>query len=159
MAKVVEPELRRGKRASFTEAGAWNAVGTGWNHLFGSFDKVGVSFEWHDFSTDRNLDWGKSFHPESVEICLNLTGNGSISVGKARAEFAPHSAGFYHQGTTPLSARRSPGERHQFLTVEYSVPFIRACFSEKTERLHPLVIRALEKTDNSSGVSETQTLT
>lgn len=159
MLNLAEPQLRRGKRASFTEAGAWNAVGAGWNHLFGSFEKVGVSFEWHDFSTSHNLDWGKSFHPESVEICLNLTGNGSICVGKERAEFAAHSAGFYHQGITPLSARRSPGERHQFLTVEYSLPFIRACFSENTERLHPLVQVALEKTDNASGVSETQTLT
>jgi AraC family transcriptional regulator len=159
MAIMAEPDLRRGKRASFTEAGAWNAVGEGWNHLFGSFEKVGVSFEWHDFSTPQNFDWGKSFHPESVEICLNLTGSGSISVGKARAEFTAHSAGFYHQGSTALAARRSPGERHQFLTVEYSLPFVRACFSESTERLHPLLQGALEKANTPSGVSEPQTLT
>ena len=58
-----------------------------------------------------------------------------------------------------MSARRSPGERHQFLTVEYSLPFISACFSEKTDRLHPLVQGALAREDNSSGVSDTQTLT
>jgi len=142
----------------FTEAPVWRRVGSGWNQLFGSFEKVGVSFEWHDFSTAERLDWGKSFHPESIEICLNLAGSGSVSVGKWRAEFAGQSAGFYHQGSTPLFGSRAGNQRHQFLTIEYSVPFIRACFGEHAARLHSLVKAALDQETRLSGVSGAQPL-
>jgi AraC-like DNA-binding protein len=159
MADLSEPKRRRASSAPFTEAGVWNVIGPGWSQLFGSFDRVGVSFEWHDFSTHDHFDWGKSFHPESVEICLNLSGTGSVAIGQTHAEFPSHSAGFYHQGATPLAARRNSKERHQFLTVEYSVPFLRNCFAPHLDRLHPLVRAALKRRSNTSGVNEPKTLT
>ncbi len=159
MAEIAQSNSRCDAPDPFTEAGAWSAVGSGWNHLFGSFDQFGISFEWHEFSTPRDLDWGKSFHPGSIEICLNLSGTGSVLVGKSRAEYGTHAAGFYHQGSTPLSARRFSHERHQFLTVEYSMPFITSCFASYRERLHPLVQSALESKKNNSGVTAPQPLT
>jgi AraC family transcriptional regulator len=159
MSIVVETKRPAAKGVPFTEAAAWSRVGTGWSHLFGGFDEIGVSFEWHDFSTREHLDWGKSFHPASVEICLNLAGSGSVSVGKCRADFSAHSAGFYHQGSTPLSGTRSSNERHQFLTVEYSIVFIQACFAAHSDRLHPVVQSALRENGNASGVSGPLSLT
>ena len=54
----------------FAEAEAWHAVGQGWRQLFGSFGDLGFSFEWHDFLLEETLDWSRSFHPDSLEICL-----------------------------------------------------------------------------------------
>jgi AraC family transcriptional regulator len=144
---------------SFSELPAWGSAGSGWTQLFGSFEKLGVSFEWHEFSTAETLDWGKSFHPESLEICLNLAGSGSIAVGKARAELSGHSAGFYYRGCTPLSARRGPNQRHQFLTIEYSLRFLESCFGARRERLHPVVRSALARKGDTSAVSNPSALT
>lgn len=143
----------------FTEREAWSGVAPGWNQLFGNFHESGISFEWHDFAARETLDWGKSFHPGSVEICLNLAGGGFVAVGKDRAEFASHSAGFYHQGNTRLSARRASGQRHQFLTIEYSRAFLETNFRAYAPLLHPLVKRALAEDSENSGVTSPQSLT
>jgi AraC family transcriptional regulator len=103
------------------------------------------------------LDWGKSFHPGSIELCLNLGGNGSVAVGKSRTDLSRHTAAFYHQGGTPLSARRNAGE-HQFLTVEYSVPFVETYFGADANLLHPVVRAALEH-QGASEISPPQQLT
>ena len=60
------------------ERGAWRTVPQGWRQLYGDFDRLGVSVEWHDFQTKRPLDWGLSFHPRSVEFCLNVEGRGAV---------------------------------------------------------------------------------
>jgi len=55
----------------FAEAPAWKAVGPGWRPLFGNHRDLGFSFEWHDFTARETFDWSRSFHPGSVELCLN----------------------------------------------------------------------------------------
>src|SRR6202012_6037523 len=72
--------------APFGEAEAWHSVGQGWRQLFGSFQNLGFSFEWHDFQLENNLDWSRSFHPGSIEICLNLAGHGVVASTDTRAE-------------------------------------------------------------------------
>ena len=47
----------------FTERPVWRSVGKGWQHLHGSVQSSGASFEWHDFESREDFDWGKSFHP------------------------------------------------------------------------------------------------
>ena len=42
------------------------------------FASEGVSIEWHDFECAETLDWSQSFHPESLEICINFEGCGAI---------------------------------------------------------------------------------
>jgi AraC family transcriptional regulator len=143
---------------SFTEAEAWRVVGGGWNPLFSSFVQTGVSLEWHDFTSAEPLDWGRSFHPGSIELCLNLGGSGTVSAGKTRVELSRHSAAFYHHGTTPLSGQRVARERHQFLTVEYSVAFLQQHFAPVSELLHPLVRSALNK-NAPSEISALKSLT
>jgi AraC family transcriptional regulator len=128
-----------GAAPGFTEIPAWRAVGEGWRHLHGSVRGAGASFEWHDFQTDDEFDWGRSFHPASVEVCMNVEGEGCVSFNKRHAEFSPLTAGFYRRGGQPLRATRSANQRHQFLTIEMSFDFLRRHLGQSVLSLHPLV--------------------
>jgi len=130
--------------APFSEVNAWRDVGAGWQKIFGSFRGVGYSIEWHDFLARREFDWASSFHPDCVELCLNLEGNGFVESRGARAEFTKNTAGFYFRQKEPLTAKRAAGERHQFLTVEYSCPFLARHLTETKAMLHPVVRAAVE---------------
>lgn len=134
----------------FSEAGAWRDVGAGWQRLFGSFQGVGYSFEWHDFRAKREFDWAPSFHPDCVELCLNLEGHGFVEGRGSRAEFAPNTAGFYYRQAEPLTARRAGGERHQFLTIEFSAPFLTQHLSPTKGMLHPVVRAAMDGHDSAA---------
>ena len=149
----------RPAEAGFTEASAWRDVGAGWQPIFGSFRGVGFSFEWHDFQTKREFDWAASFHPGCVELCLNLEGHGFVEGGGARTEFSPNTVDFYHRTDAPLIARRAANERHQFLTVEYSCPFLAKHLGDAKATLHPLVRAALDGSARSQVTGSTVRLT
>ena len=136
----------------FTERPAWNAIGDGWRHLHGSVRGLGVSFEWHDFKTHAEFDWGNSFHPGSIEVCLNLAGNGSVALNGQTAEFAPLTIGFYRRGEQPLRAARQADQRHQFLTVEMSFDFLRHHLGDFAPSLHPLVREVVSGQSEKSAV-------
>jgi len=136
--------LRRRDAAQFTEAGAWRDVGKGWQPLFGNFHGAGYSIEWHDFFAKREFDWAASFHPGCVELCLNLEGHGFVEGKNNRAEFTPGTAGFYHRENELLSARRAADEQHQFLTVEFSAPFLAKHLAGMESVLHPVALAAIE---------------
>jgi AraC family transcriptional regulator len=139
---------------AFSEAGAWRDVGGGWQPLFGSFRGVGYSIEWHDFSANKEFDWAASFHPGCVELCLNLDGEGFVQGGDSRVEFAPNTAGFYRRESEPLIGRRKAGQRHQFLTVEFSTDFLARHLKGMEPMLHPLVRSAVEeKSQHGAGVA------
>jgi AraC-like DNA-binding protein len=122
--EVERPVRRRLEKSAFTEAPAWESVGNGWRQLHGNFRDLGYSIEWHDFSTKRDLDWSRSFHPGSLEICLNVAGHGEVQTGRRSLELAASTAGFYAQNDSRLTAIRRGGERHQFITIELSLPFL-----------------------------------
>lgn len=138
---------------AFTERSTWSQFGTGWLPLHGSVLGSGVSFEWHDFKTHQRFDWAKSFHPSSVEICLNLEGEGKISGGGQEAAFEPMTVGFYRQGQQPLRATREAGQRHQFLTIEMSFDFLRENLEEFVTSLHPLVREIMTGKPRESSVA------
>jgi AraC-like DNA-binding protein len=144
---------------AFTERPAWNAIGEGWRHLHGSVRGAGVSFEWHDFKTHTEFDWGKSFHPGSVEVCLNLAGNGSVAFNGQEAAFAPLTVGFYRRGEQPLRASRQAEQRHQFLTVEMSFDFLRRHLCDFAPSLHPLVREVVAGESEKSAVMSPTRLT
>jgi AraC-like DNA-binding protein len=145
--------------APFTERPVWRTVGDGWKHLHGSVQDAGVSFEWHDFKSQQEFNWGRSFHPDSLEVCLNLAGEGRVSCNQQEAVFAPLSGGFYRQGDQPLCARRSAGQRHQFLTVELSLDFLRRHLGGCAASLHPLVRQAVAGPGTASAVTPPLRLT
>lgn len=101
------------------ERGAWQSVPRGWRQLWGDFDRLGVSIEWHDFRTQRPLDWGLSFHPRSIEFCLNVEGRGAVGA-RAQTDYVPSSAGYYAVTDEPLQASRQARDHHQFVTLEFS---------------------------------------
>lgn len=143
----------------FTERPMWRAVGDGWRHLHGSVRGTGVSFEWHDFKANGEFDWGKSFHPGSIEVCLNLGGNGRVTLNKSEAIFTPLTVGFYRRADKPLNATRQAGQRHQFLTVEMSFNFLRQQLGKHAALLHPLVREAVSGQTETAAVAPTTRLT
>jgi AraC-like DNA-binding protein len=150
------PKRRSSRAASaspFSEAAAWARVGTGWKHLHGSFRELGYSIEWHDFMAEREFQWADSFHPGSVEICLNLEGHGTVEARDGRLEFAPLSAGFYVQTEGALKGVRAGGERHRFITIELSLEFLQRHFSPEEKDLHPR-LRGMFGAAPLAGVSE-----
>ena len=104
-----------GQRAVLSEEVAWGKTDGGWQHLHGAADQ-GYSLEWHDFAAGAELDWASSFHPGGLEICLNLSGQGTVRDGTRVLEFAPLMAGFSHrrpggtagQRLAPTSTNSSP---------------------------------------------------
>ncbi len=105
--------------ASAHAAHPWSDLENGWRQLYGDFDRLGVSLEWHDFKSSQPLDWGKSFRQRSVEFCLNLEGRGAIGA-RSPSDYLPGSAGYYAISDAPLPATRLGGGRHQFVTIEFS---------------------------------------
>ncbi len=148
---------RRG--SGFTERPVWQAVGTGWQHLHGSVHTSGASFEWHDFEPREEFDWGRSFHPGSVEVCLNLAGHGRVTFNGSEAVFAPLTAGYYRRGDSPVRATRPANERHRFLTVEMSFDFVRRHLGDFAPSLHPLVREVVAGKGEVSAVAPTSRLT
>jgi AraC-like DNA-binding protein len=140
------------------EAAAWRSVGAGWRQLYGSFRQLGISFEWHDFNADTAMDWSRSFHPGSTEICLNLTGHGSVRWNGTEAKFAPMTGGFYCRGPKPLQAARAARERHQFITVELAPEFMTRHLVGQEAALHPLVRAVVAGKRDISGVAPAASL-
>lgn len=154
-----EPSNEARTNEVFSERPVWRSVGAGWQHLHGSFRSTGASFEWHDFESREELDWGKSFHPASVEVCLNLAGNGKVSHKNTEAAFTPLTVGFYRRGDTPVRAVREARQRHQFLTVEMSFDFVRRHLGDFAPTLHPVVREVVAGQGESSAIAPTSRLT
>lgn len=149
------PQNRRPAAPPFTEAGAWRDVGKGWQPIFGSFHGAGYSIEWHDFLAKREFNWGASFHPGCVELCLNLAGHGFVGDSHDRVTFDPNTAGFYLRREEPLVASRAVNEHHQFLTVEFSCAFLARHLADMSGVLHPIVQSAINNAPCEKPVSST----
>lgn len=125
--------IKRTKQRGKGEAEFWERIHGKWELLFGGFEDVGVSVEWHEFYAASDLDWAASFHPESLEFCVNLEGVAEF--------FEPgHVAGdgtvIWYATECPLKARRRGGMRHQFLTVEMQRAWFERMVGEGQSSLH-----------------------
>ena len=140
------------------EAATWRSAGATWGQLFGDFQRLGVSFEWHEFSTSAPFDWSRSFHPQSVELCLNLAGAAEVGSGKDAVVYKDGTGGFYRQGRNPLRAVRLPGSEHRFITVELSPGFLARHLGEGSPELHPLIVSALGGDEACSGAAPVEPL-
>jgi AraC family transcriptional regulator len=137
-----------------SEQGAWRAVAPGWQQLYGDFDELGVSVEWHDFRTTRPLDWGRSFHPHSLEFCLNLEGRGAVgSNANARSNYLPGNSGYYAIADEPLPASREANDHHQFVTLEFSRAHLKRQFVQNEADLEPEIRRVIFEDQEASAVA------
>jgi AraC-like DNA-binding protein len=125
---------------STAERGAWRRVAPGWRQLYGDFDRLGLSVQWHDFRSEQSLDWGRSFHRRSLEFCLNLEGRGEVGGrGTERSAYLPGSSGYYAVGDGPLTASRRAREHHQFVTLEFSRRHLQKQFVQNEADLEPQI--------------------
>ena len=128
--------------------------------MYGDFRRSGVSIEWHDFETSKPLDWCRSFHDNSLEICLNLAGDANITHRHKKYRLVPHFVGVYCQIENHIAAQRNPGDRHQFVTIELARDFLTSRFSDvEPNRLHPIVQSFLECRTNNQPMAETRPMT
>src|SRR5213083_840067 len=125
------------------EQGAWKGLAPGWRQLYGDFGRLGLSIEWHDFRTQRALDWGRSFHPQSLEFCLNLDGRGAVRAQGTRSDYLPGNSGYYAVADEPLSASRQARDHHQFVTLEFSRKHLQKQFVQNEADLEPQIRRVI----------------
>ncbi len=138
--------------SDFSEKSAWSPVPGGWRPLFGRVAESGFSLEWHEFDLFGPLPWDPSFHPGAIEVCLNLEGCADLSADGSGCVLNPLCQSIYHHGQPGLSARRLPGGRHRFLTVEFSREFLRTHLASGLNHLHPDVRSVLDGRQESSFV-------
>jgi len=147
-------KARPANRTGAFEAPFWGRIGVAWRQLAGGMDAAGFSFEYHEWESGPAVDWSNSFHPQSVEICLNLEGAGWVAAGSDRMEFQPETAGFFGCNGATLRAGRAADQRHRFLSVEFSVDFLKSHLSPEAGELHPLVRECVESQQGALGISE-----
>lgn len=140
------------------ENGTWTFAPEGWGQLHGSFPQQGISIEWHDFESKADIPWEKSFHDDSIEICLNLTGNAKISRQGKELELREKSVAFYSWRGDGLKATRLKEEKHSFLTVEISKEYLKNCLPEKSPGLCAMARSFLSSRYSSQFSPETRPL-
>lgn len=113
----------------------------GFRHVYGDFYDLGVCIDWHDFESAIKFDWSRSFYPNSLELCLNLAGDGRIRSAEGGIDFQPLTTGFYIPEKNGFKAWREPGQRHRFITIGFSLPFMRQRLAASDGSLHPLLER------------------
>ena len=138
------------------EAIAWRDVPQGWRQLWGDFDRLGVSLQWHDFRTERSLNWGQSFRPHSLEFCLNVAGRGAVG---READYVSSSAGYYAVADEPLRASRQARDHHQFVTVEFSNDHLQRQLADCEADLEPQLRAAIFPKKESPIVSSARPMT
>ena len=111
---------------STAENGVWRNIQGEWRQLFGSFSREGISIEFHHFRSEKELDWSRSFHADSLEICLNLQGSGVLRAGREETVIGVRSVACYLPGGRKAGfvATRKPGEHHHFITLEMSREYL-----------------------------------
>lgn len=103
------------------EGPVWANVRGEWRSLFGNFQREGVSIEWHDFECEKAVEWSRSFHPDSLEICVNFDGCGTIHERSLQTTVVnPQTVAHYSAEPSRLRADRHAAQHHRFLTVEMS---------------------------------------
>lgn len=140
------------------ERDVWRNVGGEWRQLYGDFRGRGVSIEHHRFQVATELDWARSFHADSLEICFNLQGGAELHPGGdlAPAALRTRSMAGYTTGRGPgLHARRFAHDQHHFVTLELSRTFLAAQLGKAAPvaGLRAPVRRYLEGGDDSPAVA------
>jgi AraC family transcriptional regulator len=96
-------------------------------HIYGDLEDEGIVVEWHNFELDAGsrLEWLRSSHSNTLELCLNLAGHGSLQSAESKLSFEPLTAFLHATGDRELRTYRKHGERHSFLTIDFSPHFLR----------------------------------
>jgi AraC-like DNA-binding protein len=95
--------------------------------ICGDFEDEGIAIEWNNFELDSDSasEWSPSLYPHSLELCLNLTGHGFLQSTESMLIFEPLTAFIHAPGDRIHRTYRKHGERHRFLTINFSPCFLR----------------------------------
>lgn len=123
----------------------WKQTDGIWKLLYGGIGEAGVSVEWHDFSVSEPLAWSQSFHRESLEICLNYTGEAELDYNGTLYAITNEQIALYTTSADQaVGATRKADSRHRFLTLEFTLDYLRRNFGEQIGNLLPRVGQFLE---------------
>src|SRR4051812_41816867 len=136
----------------------WRNLQQGGRELYRATGAEAVSLEWHDFRTERPLDWGASFRPQTISFCLNLEGCGSVGA-QGQSDYAPRTSGYYSLLDDPLPASRCGQQRHQFVTLQFSRSSLQQQLGDTETDLDPLVRKAVFADRATSVVSNPRPMT
>jgi AraC family transcriptional regulator len=114
---------------------ARRSVARGEQVLYGDLPQVGVSVRWHE--SPDGYDWSEGLGKQTVVLCLNLMGEGTVQCADTLLKFAPGTAGFFFTGSSRLKATRQPGSRHRFIELEFSAACVQRHLSPCDGALHP----------------------
>lgn len=132
---------------------------TGRRLLHGSFNEHGFSIESYDFEFPAMVEWSRSFHADSLGLCLNLEGEGSVRYKADVLRFGTRTAGFFVPGRAAVEARRAASQRHRFITIGFLPRFLRERLSSFDGALHPLVESFIQGRCRRARFGEIQPLT
>jgi AraC-like DNA-binding protein len=123
------------------ETSIWLSTQRASRRIYGDLGDEGIAVEWHNFELNagNRLEWPSRSYSNTLELCLNLAGHGSIQSAESRVNFEPRTAFIYVPGNRELQACRRLGERHRFLTINFSSSFLRDQLMVCEAALHPLV--------------------
>jgi AraC-like DNA-binding protein len=156
-----ELRLKRGAHVPrVKEPAVARPIRDGRRRLYGGLPALGFSIEWQEFEMSHALEWGRHFHPDSLELCLNLAGHGSICWAAGNTvDFKPLTAGFYLTGKQALQAVRDAHQPHRFMVVGFSARFLREHLAACDGALHPLVEGFVRGDEPPARCGELQRLT
>jgi AraC-like DNA-binding protein len=120
--------------------------------------EFGVAIEMHNFLPTTESKWPGTLEPDCVEICLNLQGRGWVGEPQRALEFGPKTAGFYCAGPGRPQASRAAGEQHRFVSVRYSIPYLRRQLSACDGALHPVLEGLCNQTGEPVALGEVRGL-
>jgi AraC-like DNA-binding protein len=109
------------------EKATWLSTQRRSRRIYGDLEDEGVVIEWHNFELDASsaFDWSRGLSSDSLELCLNLAGHGFLQSAESKLSFGPLTAFLYARGNHELHAYRNHGERHRFLSINFSSRFLR----------------------------------
>lgn len=143
------------KDAGFSEAPFWQSLAGKWRLLHGRMLGNGWSLEWHELPAKGCQHWGRSFHPDSLEVCINISGHATLQHEGRGLKLNPRSMAFYCTGDSSVQATRTPGnDPHVFLTLEMSLQALRHVLESVDQGLHPLITQALDCGRFPTGLGE-----
>jgi AraC family transcriptional regulator len=140
------------------EASAWKGIDGVWRKIHGDFPGRGISIEWHDFSNEADVAWSESFHPQSIEICLNFSGRAHFLQDREAQEIGSEQVAVYVTGDRSVEARRLSGHLHRFFTIELSPGYLRTQVGDAGEGLKPEVSAFLENPERAHSVIKIEPL-
>jgi AraC-like DNA-binding protein len=144
-----------------SEAAIWLSTRKGSRCIYGDLEEEGLVIEWHNFElpAGNTFECSRGPHSSSLELCLNLAGHGFLQSGENRLGFEPLTAFMNVPGNRALRTWRKHGERHRFLTVNFSARFLHEQLTVCDGVLHPPVKEFVQSGKPAAGLGELVRLT